>query len=138
MTIAAVLLLASTFLYAGFQWTIRVLVYPQFAAVPGNAFAGYERSHQRRASLAVGPLFVFAGGSTIFAFATRPGIASAMAASCVAAILLVTAFAAVPAHRRLTGSFDAAVHARLLLIDSIRLALSLAAGAAAVGYGLVA
>ena len=32
--------LALTAAYAGFQWTVRVLVYPQFAQVPPDAFAG--------------------------------------------------------------------------------------------------
>jgi hypothetical protein len=50
--------------YAGFQWTVRVLVHPQFAQVPRDAFTGYERGHQRRVTRVVGPLFVGQGATT--------------------------------------------------------------------------
>jgi hypothetical protein len=56
--------LALSAAYAGFQWTVRVLVYPQFAQVPPDAFAGYGRSHQRRVTRVVGPLFVGQGATT--------------------------------------------------------------------------
>ena len=134
MTATGVLLLASTCLYAGFQWTIRVLVYPQFAAVGPDEFAAYERFHQRRVSIAVGPLFAFFGGSALAALVVGPGVASGVAAGCFAAILAVTAFAAVPLHRRLTDGFDAAAHRRLLVVDSARLALAVAACVGAVVY----
>ncbi len=132
VTITAELLLGSTCSYAGLQWTIRVLVYPQFAAVDPATFPAYEHAHQRRVSLAVGPLFLLSGGSAIAAFVVRPGVASGVAAGCVAAILLVTAVAAVPQHRLLSEGFEPAEHTRLLQVDSTRLALALAACAAAV------
>lgn len=136
MTITAALLIASTCLYAGFQWTIRMLVYPQFAAVPAGSFVGYERSHQRRVSLTVGPLFVFAGCSSIAAFVARPGVAAGFAGACCAAILCTTAAAAVPQHRRLSAGFDEAALRRLLLADSLRLALAALACVAAATYAL--
>ena len=43
--------------YAGFQWTVRVVVYPQFALVPPDRFAPDELAHQRRIRRVVGPLF---------------------------------------------------------------------------------
>jgi hypothetical protein len=134
VTTTGVLLLASTCLYAGFQWTIRVLVYPQFAAVGPAEFAAYERLHQRRVSFAVGPLFAFFGVSALAALVVCPGVASGVAAGCFAAILAVTAFAAVPLHRRLTGGFDQAAHRRLVIVDSVRLGLAVAACVGAVGY----
>ncbi len=45
--------LALTAAYAGFQWTVRGVVYPQFDQVPAEAFAAYERRHQQRISRVV-------------------------------------------------------------------------------------
>jgi len=55
---APMLLLTAAAAYAGFQWTVHVVVYRQFSAVPPAAFGEYERLHQRRISYVVGPLFV--------------------------------------------------------------------------------
>lgn len=115
-------------LYTGFQWTIRVVVYPQFAEVPAGAFVPYERQHQRRVSLAVGPLFVLLGVSAILLFTAPPhgvsrwwGVAGGAG---VAAILGVTAFLAVPLHRALGDGFTVSLHRRLLRVDTVRLVLA--------------
>jgi hypothetical protein len=46
--------LVLTAAYAGFQWTVQVLVYRQFPLVPPAAFAAYEAAHQRRVGFVVG------------------------------------------------------------------------------------
>lgn len=130
----SVLLLVTTSLYAGFQWTIRALVYPQFAAVPVDAFVAFESRHQRLVSIVVGPLFVAEGASSIAAFALRPGAASVLVGACLAGVLALTAFAAVPAHRVLSGGFDPVAYRRLLAVDSARLLLALGAVAGAAWY----
>lgn len=130
----AALLLAATALYAGFQWTIRIVVYPQFASVPGEAFARYEARHQQLVSWAVGPLFVADGAATIAAFVVGPRLPAAVAGACLALVLGVTAFGAVPLHRRLSEGFDEAAHRRLLRVDTVRLGAALGAVAAAVWY----
>jgi hypothetical protein len=136
VSLTALAFLISSCLYTGFQWTIRLVVYPQFAEVPGTAFARYERMHQRRISVAVGPLFVFWGVAAL-ALVARPPAAAArfvplIAALLVGLVLAVTAFGAVPLHRRLSEGFDAAVHRRLLAVDGVRLVLSIAASAVAI------
>jgi hypothetical protein len=136
VSLTALAFLISSCLYTGFQWTIRLVVYPQFAEVPGTAFARYERMHQRRISVAVGPLFVFWGVAAL-ALVARPPAAAArfvplIAALLVGLVLAVTAFGAVPLHRRLSEGIDAAVHRRLLAVDGVRLALSVAATAVAI------
>ncbi|MGN6608219.1 MAG: DUF1772 domain-containing protein [Jatrophihabitans sp.] len=128
------LLVAATAAYAGFQWTIRLVVYPQFATVPREAFVRYEARHQGLVSIAVGPLFVLDGAACIAAFVHGPRWPSAAAGACLAVILLLTAFGAVPQHRALSSGFDAAVHRRLLLVDSLRLGLALGAVGAAVWF----
>ena len=133
MSITALAFLLSSALYTGFQWTIRVLVYPQFDAVPGSHFVAYESRHQRRVSFAVGPLFAALGLASLAVVIDPPAGASrwlALGAPVLAgAILVLTALAAVPLHSRLSRGFDATAYRRLLAVDSARLAC---AGAATV------
>ena len=138
MTLTAVLLLAATALYAGFQWTIRIVVYPQFASVPGETFARYEARHQQLVSRAVGPLFVADGAATIAAFVVGPRLPAGVAGACLAVVLGVTAFGAVPLHRTLSDGFDADVHRRLLRVDTVRLVAAAGAVAAAAWYAVQA
>ena len=63
VTVLAVVHLVLVAAYAGFQWTVRALVYPQFAEVP-TGFAAYERAHQQRITRVVGPLFLGQGVTT--------------------------------------------------------------------------
>ncbi len=132
MVVAEIALLTSAALYGGFQWTIRLVVYPQLARVGDRDFPAYEAAHQRAVSLAVGPLLFAFGVSSMAAMVTHPGRLTLLAAGAFAGILALTAFGAVPEHRRLSSGFDRAAHRRLLGIDSFRLGLALAAVAAAV------
>ena len=128
MLLALHLLVVSA--YAGFQWTVRALVYPQFAAVPRAGFAAYERAHQRRITRIVGPLFAGQAGTTGWLLADRPAGTSLvlvlLSAGLFGALLLVTAVVAVPLHRRLDGGWDAAAHRRLLRVDALRAGLATA------------
>jgi multisubunit Na+/H+ antiporter MnhB subunit len=127
-----VLHLAVTAAYAGFQWTVRGVVYPQFDQVPAGAFAAYERRHQQRISRVVGPLFAGQLVTTAWLLATRPSGALLAGAACLAAVLLLTALGAVPLHRRLTGGWDDAAFRRLLRVDALRVLAATAGTAAAV------
>ena len=128
MLLAVHLLVVSA--YAGFQWTVRVLVYPQFAAVPPAGFAGYERSHQTRIARVVGPLFAAQAVTTGWLLVDRPpGTPLGLVltgAVLYGAVLLVTGLVAVPLHRRLDVGWDAAAHRRLLRADALRVALATA------------
>ena len=110
--------------YAGFQWTVRALVYPQFAAVGPADFAAYERAHGQRISRVVGPLFAAQLGTTAWLLLDRPaGVVPAavvVSAVCLAVVLLVTGLVAVPRHRQLGQGFDAAAYAGLLRADTVR------------------
>jgi hypothetical protein len=125
---AAIAHVTTTALYAGFQATVRLLVYPQMDAVPAAAFAGYEASHTRRVGRLVGPLFAAVAATTL-GLLLVPGVppaGAAAAAAGFAGILAVTAFGAVPQHARLGAGFDHAAHRRLLRWDTVRLLLALA------------
>ncbi len=140
MTLLAVHL-ALTAAYAGFQWTVRIVVYPQFARVPPAAFAAYERSHQRLVSRVVGPIFAGQGLTTLLLLVVRPAAVPLLpvlaGAALLAAVLGVTAFLAVPLHRRLDAGWDPAAHRRLLRVDGVRVAAA-TAGTAAAAWALLA
>ena len=112
--------------YAGFQWTVRVLVYPQFTAVPPAAFPAYERTHGQRISRVVGPLFAGQLATTAWLLLARPdgvGTAGVLASAvCLAVVLAVTGLVAVPRHRELAGGFDPHAYAGLLRADTLRVA----------------
>ena len=112
--------------YAGFQLTIRTVVYPQFARVPARAFAEYERAHQRLVRPMVGLLFGALAVTTAGLLLEGPRPAGAGAGALLAALLAVTAFGAVPLHGRLSRSFDPVAHRRLLRWDAVRVVIALA------------
>lgn len=112
--------------YAGFQLTVRCVVYPQFARVPEDASAAYERAHQRLVTPLVGVLFGALALTALGLLLVGPRASGAAAASLFAAVLAVTAFGAVPRHGRLAQGFDADAHRQLLRWDSVRVLLALA------------
>jgi hypothetical protein len=128
--------LAVTAAYAGFQWTVRGLVYPQFDQVPAAAFGTYERRHQQRISRVVGPLFAGQLVTTTWLLAAPPPrtplAAVLVGAGCLGAVLALTALGAVPLHRRLTDGWDDAAFRALLRVDTLRALVATAGTAAAV------
>lgn len=135
MTLLA-LHLAAVSAYAGFQWTVQVLVYRQFPGVPADAFRAYEAAHQRRVSYLVGPLFLALIATTAGLVLQRPAgtpvWAAVASAGLLAVILAVTVLAAVPAHGVLGKGFDALAHRSLLRADLVRVAAATADAALAV------
>ncbi|MGS0688545.1 DUF1772 domain-containing protein [Nakamurella sp. GG22] len=124
MPIVLTVFLAAGAAYAGFQWTVHLVVYRQFPLVPAAAFADYEQGHQRRISMLVGPLFAALVISTGWLLIDRPvtvaGWAAATAAALVAVIIGMTAFGAVPLHRRLSVGWDPDAYRGLLRVDLVR------------------
>jgi hypothetical protein len=132
--------LVLTAAYAGFQWTVRGLVYPQFAQVPPAAFPAFERAHQRRVARVVGPLFAGQGVTTLWLLADHPAgtlLPLLLGGACLAAVLGVTALVAVPLHRRLDTGWDPAAHRLLCRADTVR-ALAASAGTVAVAWAVLA
>ncbi len=115
-------------MYAGFQWTVQQVVYRQFSGVPLEAFSAYERMHQRRIGFVVGPLFaalvLTATGLLVRRPADVPLWGALMTALLVATVLAVTAFFAVPLHRRLSDGWDQATYDALLRADAVRVGAS--------------
>jgi hypothetical protein len=126
VSVVLVAQLVTTAAYAGFQWTVQVVVYPQLGAVPESAFTAYERSHERRIGYVVGPLFAGLVVTTVLLWFARPAGTSAwgpaLSSGLLLAVLGVTGLLAVPLHRRLERGWDPAVHRRLLRVDAVRVA----------------
>lgn len=132
MTGLAAAHLVSTAAYAGFQWTVNVLVYRQFP-LAAHDFPAYERGHQRRVSLLVGPLFLALAATTGLTLLERPQDAATwVSAAALAVILLVTAVCAAPLHGRLERGWDPVLHVALVRADAVRVAAATTQVAAAV------
>lgn len=130
--------LAATLGYAGFQWTVRVVAYPQLAQVPGTPFGAYLEAYQRRVTYLVGPLFGALVVATCWLALTGDVAPTArvLAVVLLAALLATTGLLAVPLHRRLSRGFDVVAHRRLLRVDAVRVVL--ATGSAALALVLAA
>ena len=112
--------------YAGFQWTVQVLVYRQFDLVPAADFVAYEAAHQRRVTLVVGPLFFGQAVTCTALLVAGDGTLRFVSLALVAAVVAVTGLLAVPRHRTLSGGFDAAAFRSLLRVDLVRAVLATA------------
>jgi hypothetical protein len=122
--------------YLGFQLTVRLVIYPQFARVPARAFAGFERAHRRLITPLVAPLFGALALSTAGLLVVGPRAPGVAAAALLAGVLAATAFGAVPQHAVLSRGFDPPAYRRLLRWDTVRVVL--AAGQLALGVVVLA
>jgi hypothetical protein len=108
----------------GLIWFVQIVHYPLFRRVGKDEFPAYERDHQSQTTWVVLPLmFVEASTATAMLIA-RPAQVS-MADSVLGLALLATAwistfFVQVPAHARLSSSFDEATHRRLVRTNWLR------------------
>jgi hypothetical protein len=111
---------------AGFIWTMQVLNYPLLDRVGEQAFRDYEAAHNARFARVVAPGVAVAAVSALVLLFSRPekvpGALAALSALLVLAILAATALWQAPAHARLSGGFDAGVHARLVRTNWVRTA----------------
>lgn len=112
--------------YAGFQLTIRCVVYPQFARVPAAVFPPFEQAHQRLVTPLVGVLFGALALTTAGLLVVGPRGHGVAAALLFGALLAVTGLGAVPEHGRLARGFEPAAYRRLLRWDGLRVVLALA------------
>jgi hypothetical protein len=111
---------------AGFIWTMQILNYPLLSRIAASSFSDYETAHNRRFGLVVAPGVLVVVATTVLIFLERPRpipIGPMIAiVGLIATILLATIVLLAPAHGRLARGFDAAVHARLVSSNWIRVA----------------
>jgi hypothetical protein len=107
----------------GFIWTIQLLVYPMMARVPGSAFPDYEKFHQRRVVAVLVPFAVVeivAATAIAFVDTGAPRALWLTGGAVLAALWISTGAFYAPLHGRLSGGFDAALHARLVRFNWLR------------------
>jgi hypothetical protein len=118
---------AATLFMTGAIWIVQAVHYPLFALVGRDGFGEYEREHQRRITPVVGvAMSVEAVTAVLLLVDTPVGVAPGLlvlGAILLLPIWLSTALLQVPAHRRLSGGFDAGAAARLVRTNWIRTAL---------------
>ena len=99
--------LVLTLLLTGVIWTIQVVHYPLFAAVPSAELAGYARAHGRRIGRLVVPLMSLELAAAVWlVLRPPPGVppwAGWAGLALVCGIWLVTAAVFVPLHGRLAS-----------------------------------
>lgn len=114
--------IAATWAMVGVIWVIQVVHYPTFDAIErGEDGAGWVRfgeRHRMSISFVVGPFMAVEGLTGLWIVADPPGDASRVlplvALGLMAVAYGVTAFVSVPLHERLTPTWDAEAHRRLV------------------------
>lgn len=127
---------AAAWFLVGLTWTVQLVNYPLMTRVGTERFPEYEAGHAPRMAAAVGPAWAVQGATTAWLLASPPpGAGGLVWAAAVTAVLpvLVTLTVSVPAHARLAGGFDDAVHRRLVRSHALRTAAWTAHGAVALG-----
>ncbi len=123
-TMLLMLHLVSTLAMAGLIWFVQVVHYPLFAQVGRDGFKQYEQSHRRLTTIVVAPLMLTEAATAMMLLWLRPDSIPFSAASSGVALVGVlwasTFFWQVPAHERLSQSFDTATHRRLVRSNWLR------------------
>ena len=109
---------AGTWALVGLILTIQLVHYPLFSRVGEPGWAAYEREHQNRITFLVGPLMLAELLSAGW-LALRPPVGLPvwslwLGLALVLVIWVSTALVQSPLHGRLSASFDAGLHTRLV------------------------
>ena len=120
----ALIHLLSTVFMAGVIVFVQVVHYPLMAEVGRGGFVTYEALHTRRTGWVVAPPMVLEVGSALWLVLLAPTPEYRVWAYGGLALLALiwgsTALLQIPAHRRLSTGFDAAVHRRLVGTNWVR------------------
>jgi len=115
---------AATLVMFGLIWFVQLVHYPLFNRVGRQSFPAYEIAHQARTSVLVVPLMLVEALTAVSLLFVRPGVvplAAAVAGVVLLALVWVSTYLwQVPAHTRLSESFDVAVYRRLVLTNWVR------------------
>ncbi len=112
----------ATLFMTGLIWFVQVVHYPLFDRVGVDAFVRYERDHQRLTTWVVAPPMLIELITGVM-LAWRWGGTYVAGLIMIAALWTLTAFGAMPLHRRLGDGFDAVAHRRLVRVNWARTAL---------------
>ena len=119
-----ILQLVSTLAMTGIIWFVQIVHYPLFGKVGATSFHAYEQSHLHRTTIVVAPLMLTEAITALVLLWICPITIPLEAV--VAGLLLVllvwasTFFTQVPIHGKLSKSFDAVTHRRLVQWNWVR------------------
>lgn len=120
--------LASTWAMAGVIWVIQLVHYPVFDAIErgqnDELWRSFGDRHRMSISYVVGPFMLAEGVTGIWLVVSPPGDAGVLLPLVAGALMAIaygtTAFVSVPLHERLTPSYDADAHRKLVSSNWIR------------------
>lgn len=120
--------LASTWAMAGVIWVIQLVHYPVFDAIErgydDERWREFGDRHRMSISYVVGPFMLAEGVTGIWLVANPPGDAGLVLPLLAGALMAIaygtTAFVSVPLHERLTPSYDADAHRKLVSTNWVR------------------
>jgi len=120
----AVVHAAATVMMTGLIWFVQIVHYPLMAHVGADRFVVYERLHQKRTTVVVGPLMLVEAVTAVALLALAPdrgaGRLLAVGLGLLAIIWCSTAFIQVPCHRRLERGLGGETVALLTRTNWIR------------------
>ena len=114
---------AATWAMVGVIWLIQILVYPQLADVPRDAFPAFEQCHQQRVLRALAVFAPLEVVSALWLFLDPGPIPRWMpfvGGFILAAVWISTALFYAPIHGRLVSGFDAGLHESLVRWNWLR------------------
>lgn len=118
--------LAATAAMVGLIWFVQLVHYPLFAAVGADGFTEYEKSHQQRTSLVVGPLMAAEGITAVWlALVPPPAVGRFWPLIGLAVLGVVhasTVLLQVPQHTALSSGYESGRVRRLVRTNWIRTA----------------
>ncbi len=128
--VVLVVALAATWAMTGVIWVIQLVHYPIFDAVDRGTddvrWREFGDRHRRTISFVVGPFMAAEGATGIWIVVDPPGDVSVVLPLLAAVLMAVaygtTAFVSVPLHERLTATYDADAHRRLVSTNWVRTA----------------
>lgn len=115
---------SATLFMLGVIWFVQVVHYPLFAKTGRAEFGDYEQQHTALTTWVVAPPMLLELATAVLLFWLKPtGISTGQLSIGLALLVVIwlsTALIQVPCHNRLSQSFDAAVHRRLVVSNWIR------------------
>lgn len=120
-TLLLLLHAGSTLWMVGLIWFVQIVHYPLMSRVGHEQWVEYERAHQQRTTLVVGPPMLIELITAIAVLAMGyTGVIGVVGLILVLINWLSTALLQVPCHQQLEKGFDAQVHQRLVRTNWIR------------------
>lgn len=113
-------LLVATSVHLGFQLSVTMLVYPALAAVPVERWPRQHDLHSRRIVPLVAGVYLAVAVSVAGRLLSGVDAAAVTAAGAFAAVFVLTAGFAAPAHVRLSPGPEPTLLVRLIRIDRLR------------------